>query len=60
MNSVDLLVSTPLRLLALINSGEVDLSKVEVVVLDEADKLFELDAPGEERNRCDVKEERMV
>ena len=60
MNSVDLLVSTPLRLLALINSGEVDLSKVEVVVLDEADKLFELDAPGEEMNRCDVKEERMV
>lgn len=40
-------MSTPLRLLALINSGEVDLSKVEVVVLDEADKLFELDAPGE-------------
>ena len=43
-------MSTPLRLLALINSGEVDLSKVEVVVLDEADKLFELDAPGEGRN----------
>ena len=53
-------MSTPLRLLALINSGEVDLSKVEVVVLDEADKLFELDAPGEEMNRRDVREERMV
>ena len=44
---MDLLVSTPLRLLALIRSGDVDLSKIEIVVLDEADKLFELEAPGE-------------
>lgn len=40
-------MSTPLRLLSLIHSGEIDLSHVEIVVLDEADKLFELEAPGE-------------
>ena len=48
LNGVDLLVSTPLRLLALIHSGEIDLSKIEIVVLDEADKLFELEAPGDQ------------
>ena len=43
---MDIIVATPLRLLALIHSGEIDLSTIEIVVLDEADKLFELDAPG--------------
>ena len=47
LSAVDLIVSTPLRLLSLIHSGEIDLSHVEIVVLDEADKLFELEAPGE-------------
>jgi DEAD/DEAH box helicase len=45
---VDIIVATPLRLLALIHSGDVDLSTIEIVVLDEADKLFELEAPGKE------------
>ena len=43
---MDIIVATPLRLLALIHSGDVDLSTIEIVVLDEADKLFELEAPG--------------
>jgi ATP-dependent RNA helicase DDX52/ROK1 len=53
LSGVDLLVSTPLRLLALIRSGEIDLSNIEIVVLDEADKLFELDAPGGRRQEQD-------
>lgn len=40
---VDLLVATPLRLLSLLREDIVDLSHVETVVLDEADKLFELE-----------------
>ena len=43
---MDIIVATPLRLLALIHSGDVNLSTIEIVVLDEADKLFELEAPG--------------
>ncbi|KAH3660429.1 hypothetical protein OGAPHI_007015 [Ogataea philodendri] len=37
----DILVSTPLRLIDLLGEGVMDLSKVEQVVFDEADKLFE-------------------
>ncbi|CAN5672314.1 hypothetical protein BH18ACT3_BH18ACT3_05530 [soil metagenome] len=36
---VDLVVATPLRLIDLIKSGEVDLSDVQIVVLDEADRM---------------------
>ena len=36
LGTVDLLVATPLRLIALLREGAVDLSRVEVVVLDEA------------------------
>lgn len=37
----DILVSTPLRLIDLVKNGNVDLSQVEQLVVDEADKLFE-------------------
>ncbi|XP_010537390.1 PREDICTED: DEAD-box ATP-dependent RNA helicase 57-like [Tarenaya hassleriana] len=39
----DILVSTPLRLQRAIKTKKIDLSKVEYLVLDESDKLFELD-----------------
>ena len=42
-NKYDVLVATPLRLLSLVREKVVDLSKIEIIVLDEADKLFELD-----------------
>lgn len=42
-NSFDILVSTPMRLLMLIRNKAIDLSNVSSIVLDEADKLFELD-----------------
>lgn len=38
---VDFIVATPGRLLAYVRSGEVDLSSVEYVVLDEADRMLE-------------------
>jgi ATP-dependent RNA helicase DDX52/ROK1 len=37
-------VATPLRLLSVVRAQAVDLSAVQVVVLDEADKLFDLEA----------------
>ncbi|VEU22490.1 DEKNAAC103563 [Brettanomyces naardenensis] len=37
----DILVSTPLRLIDLVEDGSLDLSKVQQLVLDEADKMFE-------------------
>lgn len=37
----DLLISTPLRLIELVNSESIDLGAVEILVLDEADKLFD-------------------
>jgi len=38
----DLLVATPMRLVHLLRSGGIDLSSVEHLFLDEADRLFEL------------------
>ncbi|KAI3447615.1 hypothetical protein Pfo_004280 [Paulownia fortunei] len=38
----DILISTPFRLQFAIHKRKLDLSKVEVLVLDESDKLFEL------------------
>jgi len=58
----DLIVSTPLRLVSLIKSKAIDLGGVEYVVLDEADKLFEMGfldqvdeifaACGDQSQRC--------
>lgn len=38
---VDLVVSTPKRLVHLVKAKQIDLSAVEFLILDEADKLFE-------------------
>ncbi|XP_065850501.1 DEAD-box ATP-dependent RNA helicase 57 [Euphorbia lathyris] len=38
----DILISTPLRLQLIIKKKKVDLSRVEYLILDESDKLFEL------------------
>ncbi|KAK6455490.1 ATP-dependent RNA helicase ROK1 [Scheffersomyces xylosifermentans] len=37
----DIIVSTPLRLIDIVKSEKVDLSRVEQLVIDEADKLFD-------------------
>ncbi len=39
---VDFLVATPGRLLDLVNQGSVDLSRIEVLVLDEADRMLDM------------------
>ncbi len=46
----DILIATPGRLLDLENSNAVDLSKVEVLVLDEADKILNLGFQEEMQN----------
>lgn len=38
---VDCLVATPLRLISTIASKQIDFSGVEMLILDEGDKLFE-------------------
>jgi ATP-dependent RNA helicase DDX52/ROK1 len=40
-NTQDVIVSTPARLVALLASNGVDLSSVKMVIIDEADKLFD-------------------
>jgi ATP-dependent RNA helicase DDX52/ROK1 len=47
----DLLIATPLRLLTLVRSNSIDLSQVEIVVLDEADRLLDLQSSPRERNQ---------
>jgi ATP-dependent RNA helicase RhlE len=39
---VDFLVATPGRLLDLVNQGSVDLSRIEILVLDEADRMLDM------------------
>ncbi len=41
-NGVDVLVATPGRLLDLINQRSVDLSEIEILVLDEADRMLDM------------------
>lgn len=42
----DIVVTTPMRLVALLREGVVSLANVEMVVLDEADKLFDAGTVG--------------
>ncbi|UKB82449.1 DEAD/DEAH box helicase [Chryseobacterium sp. MEBOG06] len=39
---VDILVATPGRLLDLVNQRHIDLSKIEILVVDDADRMFDL------------------
>ena len=39
---VDILVATPGRLLDLMNQGYIDLSKIEIFILDEADRMLDM------------------
>ena len=41
-NRVDILIATPERLLDLVNQGHLNLSKIEILVLDEADKMLDM------------------
>jgi len=41
-NGVDIVVATPGRLLDLMNQGHVDLRKVEILILDEADQMLDM------------------
>ena len=42
MRGLDVLVATPGRLLDLMNQGHVDLTQIEILVLDEADRMLDM------------------
>lgn len=46
LSGYDIVVSTPMRLVALVREGAVSLANVEMVILDEADKLFDAGGTG--------------
>ncbi len=53
-NKFDVLIATPLRLVSIIRAKVIDLSKVEIIVLDEADKL--LDVQGKQDDDDEIME----
>ncbi len=58
---VDVLIATPGRLLDLINQGHVDLSEVELLVLDEADRMLDMGFIHDIRKVCAmVREDRQT
>jgi ATP-dependent RNA helicase DDX52/ROK1 len=48
LRTSDILVSTPMRLVASLSAGALSLNRAKYVVLDEADKLFDLGRDGQE------------
>lgn len=46
LSGYDIVVSTPLRLVTLVRDGAVSLASVRMIVLDEADKLFDAGSTG--------------
>ena len=60
-HGVDVLVATPGRLIDLMEQGFVDLSKVEILVLDEADRMLDMGfLPALKRIVADVPSERQT
>lgn len=58
---IDVLVATPGRLLDLINQGHIDLSEVEFLVLDEADRMLDMGFINDIRKVVDmVREDRQT
>jgi ATP-dependent RNA helicase DDX52/ROK1 len=46
----DILIATPLKLVSLIRADAIDLSRVEMIIMDEADKLLELEKTFANKN----------
>lgn len=60
-SGVDVLVATPGRLLDLINQGHIDLSQIETLVLDEADRMLDMGFINDIRKVVDmIPEERQT
>lgn len=54
LSGYDIVVSTPMRLVALVRDGAVSLATVQMIVLDEADKLFDAGSTGGESDNAFV------
>lgn len=54
LSGYDIVVSTPMRLVALVREGAVSFANVEMVVLDEADKLFDAGRSGGDSDKAFV------
>jgi ATP-dependent RNA helicase DDX52/ROK1 len=53
----DILIATPLKLVSLIRAEAIDLSRVEMIIMDEADKLLELEKTFTNKNDDDDDED---
>lgn len=54
LSGYDIVVSTPMRLVALVREGAASFANVEMVVLDEADKLFDAGRSGGDSDKAFV------